>query len=407
MRASVTLDGREVNGRMFPISSYGRGISLVGDHSATYEELYRTQVWIHTIVNRLARGIARLPLKVYINPDEPRERERVRGGALAELLARPAERTGINEFLQAVISNVAVHGNAVVVKRRPMVGVPPVELLTSSFAYWDVRQARDSSATWYGYNAGRGPAIWFRPDEVLHFRWWAPGGGLRAPSPLEALRTTLMVEDASQRLAIASFENGNRPEGAISIDGSASAEDIELQREQLRQVYGGVDNAFKLAILTNGAKWLPMSHTMVDSELINLRKLDREEVAAVYNMPPPVVGILDRATFSNITEQHLMEAQDTMQPWTAMIEETFAIQLVASEPLMEGEYVEFDYGAMLAGDPVKQTDTLVKAVGGPFMTPNEARALRNLPPKDDPEADRLRPAPNASLRGGQDDRGDS
>jgi phage portal protein BeeE len=88
-----------------------------------------------------------------------------------------------------------------------------------------------------------------------------------------------------------------------------------------------------------------------------------------------------------------------------MIEEALAIQLVATEPVMEGQYAEFDYGAMLAGDPVKQTDTLVKAVGGPFMTPNEARALRNLAPKDDPEADQLRPAPNASLK--DEPRGDS
>jgi HK97 family phage portal protein len=379
---------------------------LVGDHSATYEELYRTQVWIHTIVNRLARGIARLPLKVYVNPDEPGERQRVRGGSLADLLGRPGERMGTNEFLQTIISNVAVHGNAVVVKRRPQIGVPPVELMPSSFAYWEIRQGKGDGETWYVFNAGHGPTFWFRPDEVLHFRWWAPGG-LRAPSPIEALRTTLMVEDATQRLTIAAFENGNRPEGAFSIETGATREDIELQREQLRQVYGGVDNAFKLAILTNGAKWLPMSHNMVDSELINLRKLAREEVAAVYNMPPPVVGILDRATFSNITEQHLMEAQDTMQPWTAMIEEVFAVQLIASEPVMEGQYAEFDYGAMLAGDPVKQTDTLVKAAGGPFMTPNEARALRNLPPKDDPEADKLRPAPNASLKGEPGDRGDS
>jgi phage portal protein BeeE len=53
----------------------------------------------------------------------------------------------------------------------------------------------------------------------------------------------------------------------------------------------------------------------VDGELIELRKLNREEACAVYDMPPPMVQILDRATFSNIDEQHQMLYVDTLGPW--------------------------------------------------------------------------------------------
>lgn len=398
-RAAVTLDGREVGGRLFPLDGMSRGITLVGNQHATYEELYRTQIWVHTVVNRLARSIARLPLKVYVNPDEPGERERVREGALAELLERPGPRLGINELKQEIVSNVAIHGNCVLVKRRPRPGAPVTELIPSSYAYWRPTRGQDGEVTYWF--RGHGAAIPFRPEEVIHFHWWKPGNGLEAPSPLEALRTTLMVEDAAQRLAIAAFENGNRPEGAFSIEGHIDKARLAELRERLQEVYGGVDNAFKLAILTHGAKWLPMSHNMVDSELINLRKLSREEVAAAYNVPPPVIGILDRATFSNITEQHLMEYMDTIQPWGAMIEEAFAVQLIADEPLMVGQYAEFDYGGVLAGDPVKQVEVLTKAVGGPIFTPDEARARLNMPPLNTPQSSTLAPPANASIKGGE------
>ncbi|MBI5289703.1 MAG: phage portal protein, partial [Chloroflexi bacterium] len=239
----------------------------------------------------------------------------------------------------------------------------------------------------------------FRPEEVVHFRWWAAGSGRRAASSLEALRTTLMTEDATQRMTIASFENGARPEGAFSVDGVLKPEEMERARAVLQQTYGGVDNAFKLAVLDHGAKWISMSHTLVDSELINLRKLTREEVAAAYNIPPPVIGILDRATFSNISEQHLMEYMDTIQPWTTMIEEDLAVQLIDLEPTMAGQYAEFDFNAVLAGDPVRRIEVLTKAIGGPFMTANEGRATQNLPPLPDTQAERLAPPANASVKG--------
>lgn len=405
MRAGVTLDGKEVDGRMFPVDGPGRSIALVGNKSATFEEFYRTQVWVQAVVNRLARSIGRLPLKIYVNPDEPRERERVRTGTLAELLARPGPKLGPNALKQAIVSNVAIHGNAIVVKNRGLRSGPPVGLTPSSAAYWRVVSLPGGDIR-YQFASGQGP-MWFYPDEILHFRWWAGGAGLWAASPLDALRTTLMAEDAAQRLQIASFENGNRPLGAYSVDGTPRPEEIERARAQLQEIYGGVDNAFKIAILSNNAKWQPMAHTLVDSDLVRLRQLNREEVAAAYNMPPPVIGILDRATFSNITEQHLMEYVDTVQPWTDMIQEALAIQLVADERLMEGQYVEFDFNAVLSGDPVKRIEVLTKAIGGPFMTANEGRATQNLPPIDAPEADRLAPPPNASIRGGNRDDGDS
>ena len=71
--------------------------------------------------------------------------------------------------------------------------------------------------------------------------------------------------------------------------------------------------------------------------MVETRRLTREECAAAYDVPPPVVGILDRATFSNITEQHIMLYQDTFGPWLTMIEETPQTQLIDPEPLLAGQ----------------------------------------------------------------------
>lgn len=383
-RAAVTLDGSEnftLSRKAWRgVDGFGGGsIDLVGNKSATYEELYRTQVWVHAIVNRYARSIGRLPLKGFFDAGTPGERERVREGPLAEWLRMPAPGMSPSAWKNAVVSNLMIHGNCVAAKVRSAPGVPPYALVPTSFAYWTV--VRVDGAMQYQFNPGGGlPVSRWRPEEVVHFRFHATGTGLVASSSLEALRQTLMMEDATQRMIIAAFENGARPSGAFSVDGKVPKEVRERNEEALRQIFGGVDNTAKLAYLEGGAKWNAMSFNLVDSEVEKLRKLDREEVAAVFNMPPPVVGILDRATFSNITEQHLMEYVDTMQPVTTTIEETLQTQFIDPEAGFAGQYTEFDYGAVLAGDPVRQIDTLTKATGRPIMKLNEARERLNLPP---------------------------
>lgn len=387
VRASITLDNinlsNDYSGAVGRRSASGGSIPLVGNKRATYELIYRTQPWVRATIDRISGGVGRLPWAAFIEPDEPKSRQRQRRGPLAELLVTPFERGEPTLLKQAIMKNLLIHENAVVVKHRPGVGRPPDELLASSFAYWEI-EGRESSPEWYifhGEISGRPQRFYFRPSEVMHFHTWGTGRGLAGDSRMEALRTTLMIEDASQRLIIAAYENGMRPVGAYSVDHEfKNKESAERTRAQLNAVYGGVDNAFKIMLLEGGAKWQDMTHNFVDAEVLEIRKLDREEIVAVWNAPQPTVGILDHATFSNVTEQHLMEYQDTYQPWTTLIEEVFTSQLIAEEPLMRGQYVEFNYKEVLRGDPIREIDTLVKATGRPFMSANEARATQNLPP---------------------------
>jgi HK97 family phage portal protein len=410
VQASVTLDNINLSvesGDPGSRTSGPRSLELVGDKRASYERIYLTQIWVHSIVNKLSRGIGRLPLKVYREGDE--SRERVKTGPLAELLDNPWPGGTPFALKSAIIANMAIFGNAIVVKVRPDLSRHPTELLPSSFAYWSVVPNAESGIDWYVFRDGR-RTLPFRADEVMHFKWWGPGSDWLGASPIEALARTLMLEDAAQRMHIASYQNGARPSGVYTVDGPQPEEkDLERIRAELFKLHGGVDNAFKVVILGGGAKWSPMSQSLVDAELIGTRKLNREESAAAYDMPPPVVQILDRATFSNIEEQHLMLYMDTMGPWTTVTEETSKVQLIDPEPAFQGHYVEFDLNEVLKGDITKRMNAYDKAT---FMTVNEKRRAENMPRIDDPRADmawmplNMTPiGPGAEEHGGSEDGG--
>lgn len=399
-RGSVTLDNIALSQEH--VAGMQRSLPLVGGKFATYEALYRTQPWAYANVNRLVRGLARLPLPIYTAGGRPDERVRVRDGSLYDLVRRPwTVRTGgvvqagnTPLLIQAVLLPSLIYGFNIMVKgyfdddgRRRN---EPVSLMPSNPWGWMPIWEGNRLTMWHYRSPGGDVA--FLPDEVWIFAPWGFGRGGMPSSPFEALRTTLMTEDATQRAVIQRFEKGARPVGFISFDAEVKPESLRARREMLEQVYGGVDNFYKVMLLDHGAKFNEMGSSFVDTELINLRKLNREEVAAVFNMPQPSVGILDRATFSNVTEQHLMEYMDTYGPPATLFEESFATQVIDPEPAWNGLYIEFNFKEILRGDPTRELETLVKAAGRPVLTLNEARATQNLRPfreDEDPNADRV------------------
>jgi phage portal protein BeeE len=122
------------------------------------------------------------------------------------------------------------------------------------------------------------------------------------------------------------------------------------------------------------------------------------ECASAYFIQPPMVGLLDEASFSNITEQHKMLYQDTLAPQCVAIEEDIDLQLLPEFADTEGIYCEFNLEEKLKGSFEEQTKSLQSAVGGPYMTRNEARARMNLPSL--PEGDTLITPLNVT-KGGQ------
>jgi len=110
-------------------------------------------------------------------------------------------------------------------------------------------------------------------------------------------------------------------------------------------------------------------------------------------MPLPVVGLLRRATFSNVKEQHKMLYQDALGPTIQMAEQEIEGGLVNEFALRGTRYVEFNVREKLRGSFEEQAASLSTALGGhPWLSVNEARAIQNLPRSLDPAHDEV-PSP--------------
>jgi HK97 family phage portal protein len=120
-------------------------------------------------------------------------------------------------------------------------------------------------------------------------------------------------------------------------------------RAQLEQTYGGIDNSFKIAILELGMKLKEVSATNSDSQLIEVRKESAAEQARLWRVPPHKIGVLDKATFSNIEQQNIEYVTDCLAPLASMVEQALTTALLSETEQDEYE-IEFNLDGLLRGD---------------------------------------------------------
>jgi HK97 family phage portal protein len=354
----------------------------------SFEDIYRSQPVVAGVVDKLARRTATLPFHAYRHlPDLAREL--VVGDSLDSLLKHPMPRAGTAHLLHHIKLSLLVHGNALVAKVRggdreaPPVMLWPLNWATVS-AYGDGR-IEFWSTTQFG-----GQERFIRAEDTMHFAWPGPDGGEVGVSPLEKLGVTIRLEDATQRHQTALFKNGTRPSMAVTVEQEKSnIEALEFARDRVEAMHKGVDNSGKTFFMGANVKVQPLSLSPVETALNDQRKLNREEVGAVYDLAGPLMNDLEHGTFSNV--QVLLDSlyRDVLPPWLVLIQQTFQAQLIDQQPEWTDRFLEFDLTDKLKGDPVELATSLKLQVEAGLLTRNEARRILNLPPMPEAEADAL------------------
>lgn len=361
-----------------PMAQAPYALRLTDDLSQDYATIWRTQQSVRTVVSFLARNIASLGLHTFRRVSDT-DRERLTDHPLAKLLAAPNPFTTRYRFIDAMVHDLGIYDNAYLLKFKSpgldmaLVRIPPEKIKPTEDGWL--------AASRYVIEGNRGKTT-VSADQVVHLRGYSPSDPRVGCSPLESLRRILVEEYEAGRMREQVLRNGARTSGYIERPAGASWSEAAKQRFRSQwqaQYAGSGPSAGGTPILEDGMKFVAASMTAEQLQYVEGRKLTREEVASAYFIPPPMVGILDNASFSNITEQHKMLYQDTLGPWLTMLVEDLQLQLLGEFADQDGIYLEFNLAEKLKGSFEEQAAAMSTMVGAPVMTRDEGRARLNLP----------------------------
>lgn len=247
--------------------------------------------------------------------------------------------------------------------------------------------ARDRRSIKYVVNWGDGTSTTLDQADIWHVRGpsWDGVVGMDAIRLLrEAIGLAIATEETHSRF----HSNGAQPGGLLTTEKDLSDQDVrDRLKEQFQNLAGGVANRFKTIVLDNGLQWKPMMMTGLDSQHLQLRQFQVEEICRGYCVMPIMVGYSgDKApTFASSEQLFLAHREHTKRPWQRRIAASADRWLLSTEERKAGHYVGFVDQDYIAADMKAKAEYYKIALGGAgnpgWLSPNQVLAFDEMPPQ--------------------------
>lgn len=326
---------------------------------------------VRAAVLSIAEAVGQLPLHVYQRTDDGKERDR--DHPVSTLIndvanewstsAQLRERVTLDALLYgagyAEIVRVG-EGRAFELHRLPPTSVT-------------VLQADDGGPVYRVAGPGKSTRLVARAD-MLHIA--APGGRSPIADGREAIGVALQLERHAAQL----FANGARPGGTLSFPPNVKVDGDAVTRvgTAWSAAHGG-GRTGGTAILTDGVTYSQVGFTSVDAQFLEIWNCSVLEIARVFRVPPALLQDYERATWSNTEQMALLFLTYTLTPWLKRWEGEVRLKLFDAGD-RDNYVVEFLTDDLLRSDYATRTAGYQSLIAARVISPNEARAMENLPP---------------------------
>jgi HK97 family phage portal protein len=326
----------------------------------------------------LAEGIAQIPLKLM--QEEPTGGSRAaREHSLYQLLARrPNDWMTSFEFRETMMFHaIFAKGGYAIINRgsgkvRELIPVMP-ECVR-------IEQNADASIT-YWINLPDGTYRPFPKSSIFHLRGpsW---NGIEGLDVIDLAREALGLAIATEETHARFHANGAKAAGIISMDGELKAEGRAALKKAFQDATTG-GNAYKTLVLDQGAKFAQMSMTGVDSQHLETRRHQIEEVCRFMRVFPQMAGYSDKtSTFASAEQFFIAHVVHSLGPWNERWEQSLDRDLLTKQEIAQGYFTKLSVQGLMRGDVTSRSSFYASAITNGYMTRNEVRALEDLNPID-------------------------
>lgn len=283
----------------------------------------------------------------------------------------------VREIMQ---QHLCTHGTAYAEKELDGAGrlkglwpLPPTNVTT-------VRNP-DTNELAYQVVLPNGQQVLFPRDRIFKIVGFG-GDGIKGASILSMAREAIGLAIATEQYGASFFGSGARPGGVLEHPGALTEEAAQRLRSSWNEMHSGLDKSHRIAILEEGMSYRQIGLPPEDSQFLQTRKFQIEEICRIFRVPPHLVGSLDRATFSNIEHQGIDFVVHTIRPWLVRWEQAILSQLLTAEE-RKRYFAEHNVDGLLRGDVKSRYEAYAIGRQNGWLSADDIRELENQNPLPD------------------------
>ena len=316
---------------------------------------------VYRAVEIISDSVAMLPIKV---KDVSQEHSEIMNGHPIEFVFNNGSLSRFN-FIKLLIQSVMLKGNGFAYIRRGADGqaiglqyLMPEEVV--------VNYNRQKGDLYYLCNLVSKKKI--EPINMIHLIKNSDDG-VNGISILTYARRSIKLSNNTENSANSFFTNGCNLSGVLTVQGQLSDKQRNDIRTSWNQAYSNGGNG--LAILQGNMDYKPIQLNAADSQMIESRQFNVEDIARFFGISPVLLGDLTHATYNNVEAMQQMFLLHTLQPYITMCEEEFTRKLF--RPSESNLVVDFDETALLKTNKTALADYYSKLLDKGVICINECR----------------------------------
>ncbi|NUS26054.1 MAG: phage portal protein [Streptomyces sp.] len=192
------------------------------------------------------------------------------------------------------------------------------------------------------YTGPSGERVPLETHEVIQIKYPNPFDPYHGLGPVQSILVDIDAAKYSAAWNRNFFLNSATPGGVIQVDKRLSDDEWNEFTNRWRESHRGMGAAHRVAVLEQGAEWVPNAHTIRDMDFGNLRGMSRDVMREAFTIHKAILGTSDDVNRANaVTAQEHFESfllTDRLDRWKDVLNCSY-LPLFGST----GEGVEMDY----------------------------------------------------------------
>jgi len=322
----------------------------------------------------IAQDIGKLPLRL-VEQDDAGIWTEIWSPAFSPVLAKPNRYQITPKFLEQWMVSKLTHGNTYVLKQRDERGVvvalyvlDPTKvkpLVTPDGAVYYELTTNDL--------AGIANTVIVPAREIIHDLMVPLFHPLVGVTPIYACGMVALQGLKIQENSTNFFANGSSPGGVLMAPGDLPFEKAQKIEQTWTEKYTGA-NVGRVAILSGGLTYQPLTVNAADAQLIDQLKWTVEQVCACYHVPAALIDSSHQPPYANSEPLVQQYYSQCLQCLIVALELALDHGLGLVDVPGKRYGTEFDVDALIWMDSTTKTKIATDAIVGGVLSPNESRA---------------------------------